>query len=102
MYHGEKIAIIGPSGSGKSTLLQVMLGLYQVQEGSVIYSQSDIFQIEDEVKYNDINALLQSQQLFDGTIKDNLLTNCNEDDTTCIKFVRFISFINRTVYDDER
>ena len=80
VYHGEKIAIIGPSGSGKSTLLQVMLGLYQVQEGSVIYSQSDIFQIEDEVKYNDINALLQSQQLFDGTIKDNLLTNCNEDE----------------------
>ncbi|WP_340131759.1 ATP-binding cassette domain-containing protein, partial [Staphylococcus pasteuri] len=79
VYQGERIAIIGPSGSGKSTLLQVMLGLYQVQEGSVIYKQSDIFRIEDESKYSDINALLQSQQLFDGTIKDNLLTDCNED-----------------------
>ncbi|KTW19061.1 amino acid ABC transporter ATP-binding/permease protein [Staphylococcus warneri] len=79
VYQGERIAIIGPSGSGKSTLLQVMLGLYQVQEGSVIYNQSDIFRIEDESKYSDINALLQSQQLFDGTIKDNLLTDCNED-----------------------
>lgn len=79
VYQGERIAIIGPSGSGKSTLLQVMLGLYQVQEGSVIYNQYDIFRIEDESKYSDINALLQSQQLFDGTIKDNLLTDCNED-----------------------
>lgn len=79
VYQDERIAIIGPSGSGKSTLLQVMLGLYQVQEGSVIYNQSDIFRIEDESKYSDINALLQSQQLFDGTIKDNLLTDCNED-----------------------
>lgn len=79
VYQGERIAIIGPSGSGKSTLLQVMLGLYQVQEGSVIYKQSDIFRIEDESKYSDINALLQSQQLFDGTVKDNLLTDCNDD-----------------------
>ena len=79
VYQGERIAIIGPSGSGKSTLLQVMLGLYQDQEGSVIYKQSDIFRIEDESKYSDINALLQSQQLFDGTVKDNLLTDCNED-----------------------
>ena len=35
VYQGERIAIIGPSGSGKSTLLQVMLGLYQVQEGAL-------------------------------------------------------------------
>ena len=77
---GERVAIIGPSGSGKSTLLHVLLGLYQVSSGQVTLNQTDVFQIKEEEKYHQINALLQSQQLFDGTIKDNLLTDCDEDD----------------------
>lgn len=77
---GERVAIIGPSGSGKSTLLHVLLGLYQVSSGQVMLNQTDVFQIKKEEKYHQINALLQSQQLFDGTIKDNLLTDCDEDD----------------------
>lgn len=76
---GERVAIIGPSGSGKSTLLHVLLGLYQVSSGQVTLNQTDVFQIKEEEKYHQINALLQSQQLFDGTIKDNLLTDCDED-----------------------
>ncbi|PTU87438.1 thiol reductant ABC exporter subunit CydC [Staphylococcus pasteuri] len=77
---GERVAIIGPSGSGKSTLLHVLLGLYQVSSGQVMLNQTEVFQIKEEEKYHQINALLQSQQLFDGTIKDNLLTDCDEDD----------------------
>ena len=76
---GERVAIIGPSGSGKSTLLHVLLGLYQVNSGQVMLNQTDVFQIKEQEKYHQINALLQSQQLFDGTIKDNLLTDCDED-----------------------
>ncbi|MEK4862349.1 thiol reductant ABC exporter subunit CydC [Staphylococcus sp. FSL W8-0774] len=76
---GERVAIIGPSGSGKSTLLHVLLGLYQVSSGQVTLNQTDVFQIKEEEKYHQINTLLQSQQLFDGTIKDNLLTDCDED-----------------------
>ena len=36
VHEGEHVAIIGPSGSGKSTLLQLMLGLYQSEEGTVL------------------------------------------------------------------
>ena len=32
---GEIIAIVGPSGSGKSTLLQVLLGLYDIDQGNI-------------------------------------------------------------------
>ena len=75
VYEGEHVAIIGPSGSGKSTLLQLMLGLYQSEEGTVLINNQDITSILDSDKYSSINALLQSQQLFDGTVRDNLFTD---------------------------
>jgi len=71
---GEHVAIVGPSGSGKSSLLQLMLGLYQSNHGSVMLNQQEITKIRDEDKYKAINALLQSQQLFDGTVRDNLFS----------------------------
>ncbi|PTF21318.1 thiol reductant ABC exporter subunit CydC [Staphylococcus cohnii] len=75
VQEGEHVAIIGPSGSGKSTLLQLMLGLYQSEDGTVLINNQDITSILDSDKYSSINALLQSQQLFDGTVRDNLFTD---------------------------
>ncbi|WP_251518899.1 thiol reductant ABC exporter subunit CydC [Staphylococcus sp. Marseille-Q6910] len=75
---GEHVAIIGASGSGKSTLLQMMSGLYQTEKGEVRLYNRDINKISDESKYQNINALLQSQQLFDGNIKDNLFTQADD------------------------
>ncbi|MCE5033814.1 MULTISPECIES: thiol reductant ABC exporter subunit CydC [Staphylococcus] len=75
VQEGEHVAIIGPSGSGKSTLLQLMLGLYQSEDGMVLINNQDITSILDLDKYSSINALLQSQQLFDGTVRDNLFTD---------------------------
>ncbi|WP_251352445.1 ATP-binding cassette domain-containing protein, partial [Staphylococcus aureus] len=42
---GEKVAIVGPSGSGKSTLLQIMAGLYQLDNGSVLYESMNMVEI---------------------------------------------------------
>lgn len=72
---GEHVAIIGPSGSGKSTLLQLMLGLYESDSGYVGFKGQDITKIKDNEKYEEMNALLQSQQLFDGTVRSNLFTD---------------------------
>ncbi|PIS61021.1 cysteine ABC transporter ATP-binding protein, partial [Corynebacterium striatum] len=75
VHEGEHVAIIGPSGSGKSTLLQLILGLYQSENGVVLINNQDITTLLDSNKYSSINALLQSQQLFDGTVRDNLFTD---------------------------
>ncbi|MCD8877985.1 thiol reductant ABC exporter subunit CydC [Staphylococcus kloosii] len=77
---GSHVAIVGPSGSGKSTLLNLMLGLYTTDQGNVQYQQQDIHHIKNEQKYASINALLQSQQMFDGSLRDNLFTQRSEDE----------------------
>jgi ATP-binding cassette subfamily C protein CydC len=74
------VAIVGPSGSGKSTLLNLMLGLYTTDQGNVKYQQQDIHHIKNEQKYASINALLQSQQMFDGSLRDNLFTQRSDDE----------------------
>ncbi|WP_141708123.1 ATP-binding cassette domain-containing protein, partial [Staphylococcus aureus] len=76
---GEKIAIVGPSGSGKSTLLQIMAGLYQLDSGSIRFENLDMFEIDDKDKFESLNVLLHSQQLYDGTIRQNLFTDEKDD-----------------------
>ncbi|MBO0928473.1 amino acid ABC transporter ATP-binding/permease protein [Staphylococcus sp. 30400_3112M30941] len=76
---GEKVAIVGPSGSGKSTLLQIMAGLYQLDNGSIVYENMNMFEIDDEDKFETLNVLLQTQQLFDGTLRDNLFSEADNE-----------------------
>ncbi|PNZ67602.1 thiol reductant ABC exporter subunit CydC [Staphylococcus croceilyticus] len=71
---GEKVAIIGPSGSGKSTLLQILSGLYDIPHGDVKLYGHTVTDITEEVRYSELNVLLQAQQLFDGTIRENLFS----------------------------
>lgn len=88
IHEGEKIAIIGPSGSGKSTLLQVMLGLYHVDKGSVTFHQQIVTDINNEDMYQKINGMLQSQHMFDGSVRDNLFSE--KDDKELINTLQSV------------
>jgi ATP-binding cassette subfamily B protein RaxB len=69
---GETIAIVGPSGCGKTTLLKVLVGLLPPTEGEVrvngrLLSDWDMAQYRSR-----IGAVMQDDQLFVGTIEDNI------------------------------
>ena len=76
---GEKVAIVGPSGSGKSTLLQIMSGLYDIDKGQVSLDGQNISQLDEDLRFEKLNVLLQSQQLFDGTLRYNMFSSKNDD-----------------------
>ena len=56
----------------KSTLPQIMAGLYQLDSGSIRFENMDMFEI-DKDKFESLNVLLQSQQLYDGTIRQKFI-----------------------------
>ncbi|CAI0943445.1 peptidase domain-containing ABC transporter [Serratia quinivorans] len=69
---GVITAIVGPSGCGKSTLLKIMMGLLMADSGKVLVGGVDIRAYGIEKYREQISAVLQSDELFSGSIGDNI------------------------------
>ena len=69
---GETIGIIGGTGCGKSSLVSLLSRLYDVSEGSVEIGGVDVRNYDIETLRNEVSVVLQQNNLFSGTILDNL------------------------------
>jgi len=69
---GETIGIIGGTGSSKSSLVQLIPRLYDVTAGSVTVGGVDVRDYDVETLRNAVAMVLQKNELFSGTIKENL------------------------------
>jgi ATP-binding cassette, subfamily B, bacterial len=70
---GKTIAFVGPSGSGKTTLVKLLVGLYQPQNGFILYNGNDSHKVDLDQLREQIGFVTQDTQLFAGSIKENLL-----------------------------
>ena len=69
---GMTVGVIGGTGSGKSSLVQLIPRLYDVSEGSVRVGGVDVREYDLVTLRDSVAMVLQKNQLFSGTIKDNL------------------------------
>ncbi|MBR4068515.1 MAG: ABC transporter ATP-binding protein [Clostridia bacterium] len=69
---GATVGIIGGTGSSKSTLVQLIPRLYDVTEGSVQVGGVDVRRYDLNALRGAVAMVLQKNQLFSGTIKENL------------------------------
>lgn len=81
---GEFVAITGPSGCGKSTLAKVLLGLLEPSEGQVLFGGVDIRRLGKNRYRSFISAVMQDDQLFAGTLAQNIAFFDPEADETDI------------------
>jgi ATP-binding cassette subfamily C protein LapB len=66
------VAITGHVGAGKSTLLKIIAQLYLPQAGTVLIDGLDYRQFDARLLRHSIGFLPQRQDLFSGTIADNV------------------------------
>ena len=69
---GMTVGILGGTGSGKSTLVQLIPRLYDVTAGTLKVGGVNVKNYDIQTLRNAVSMVLQKNELFSGTIKDNL------------------------------
>jgi len=69
---GEMIGIVGRSGVGKSTLINLIMRLYDVDEGEILMDGINIKDISQECLRRQMGVVLQETLLFSGSLFQNI------------------------------
>ncbi|MDR6100900.1 ATP-binding cassette subfamily C protein LapB [Agrobacterium larrymoorei] len=70
---GDKVAIIGRIGSGKSSLVKLLPRLHLPSDGNIVLEGHDIRQFSPDFLRKNIAYMPQDCDLFDASIRDNIL-----------------------------
>ncbi len=72
IHKGEKIAVTGRTGSGKSTIAQLLLRMYNVQQGSIELDNIALKNIQLSSLRNQVSYVPQDVFLFSDTVENNI------------------------------
>ncbi len=70
---GQRIGIVGPSGTGKTTILNLILRLYDPQEGVIYLDGIPLRQLQQQAFRRHIALVTQEPFLFNDTVRQNIL-----------------------------
>ena len=69
---GEMIGLVGHSGAGKSTLINLVMRLYDADEGGIRINGTDLREMSQREYREKIGVVFQETFLFAGSIYDNI------------------------------
>ena len=73
---GEKLALVGENGAGKSTLIKLIMRLYDVTEGEILFGGVDIRRLNTKAYREKIGTVFQDFQIYGATLAENIKTDC--------------------------
>ncbi len=89
---GEMIGLVGPSGAGKSTLINLLMRLYDVDDGRLLIDGVDVRHYKQERFHSQIGVVLQEPFLFSGSIFNNIVFS--KPDATVEEVIRAAKMAN--------
>jgi ABC-type bacteriocin/lantibiotic exporter with double-glycine peptidase domain len=75
--NGEHICITGFGDSGKTTLIKILAGMYSNYEGSISLNEVSLRDLNIDAYRNIIGDNLLQDEIFEGTIEDNIMMGRN-------------------------
>ncbi|MET0599464.1 MAG: ABC transporter ATP-binding protein [Mesorhizobium sp.] len=69
---GERVALVGPSGAGKTTIVNLMLRLFDVEEGRILIDGQDIRSLTQASLREQFGVVSQEAMLMHRSIRDNI------------------------------
>ncbi len=72
IHKGEVIALLGENGSGKTTLIKVIMGLYNINQGSICFKGNDYKELTREYLNNKIGIVMQDFNIYMYAFRENI------------------------------
>ena len=96
---GEKVAFVGSTGAGKTTITNLINRFYDIADGKIRYDGININKIKKADLRRSLGMVLQTTNLFTGTVKENImfgkLDATDEEIVAAAKLANADDFIRR-------
>jgi len=69
---GKSLAIVGRTGSGKTTIISLLLRLYDIDQGSILFDNIEIKDLSLKSLRENISYVPQDNFLFSNTLEENI------------------------------
>lgn len=85
-----KVVISGVTGSGKTTLLRLLAGIYKPKGGKVLINDINLENYNQSNLYANIGIIFPSNQLFEGSFRENITMGKAIDDKRISEVVNLL------------
>ena len=75
---GQKIAFVGSTGAGKTTIVNLLMRFYELWGGSILIDGVPTTEMKREDVHSLFSMVLQDTWMFQGTVRENLVFNCQQ------------------------
>jgi len=69
---GETLGIIGETGAGKTTLLNLLMRLYDADQGTITIAGRDVRSMDPRELHKKFGVAFQNDMIFEATIEENI------------------------------
>jgi ATP-binding cassette subfamily B protein len=90
----KKLCVMGTQGSGKSTLLSLLIGIYNTNKKDILVNDMpmSVYNIEEYRKK--LGIYFDNQDIFEGTLLENITLNREADTNLVIKLIKEIGLLD--------